>query len=191
MVRLVVDRRVTRTREAVLLTAREVLLSDGWEHVTLARVAERSGYGRATLYRHWPNRLDLLKDVIREEARLTHATARGEVRADLLAELEAFRTAITSSGLGHIVIAIAHQARTDPDFADLNRAIRAEGVRVLEEILRAAREQGAVDDDIDLQLAVGQLAGPILYRFLFEDEPLEHSHVVAVVDRFLAAYRRP
>ena len=84
-----VDPRVTRTRHAVLAAAREVLLDEGWEGVTLGRVAERSGYARTTLYRHWPQRLDLLRDLIREEARLAHTTPTGNLRDDLVAELEA------------------------------------------------------------------------------------------------------
>ena len=84
-----VDPRVTRTRHAVLAAAREVLLDEGWEGVTLGRVAERSGYARTTLYRHWPQRLDLLRDLIREEARLAHTTPMGDLRDDLVAELEA------------------------------------------------------------------------------------------------------
>jgi len=48
------DPRVVRTRRDVLAAAREVLLEEGWEGVTVSRVADRSGYARTTLYRHWP-----------------------------------------------------------------------------------------------------------------------------------------
>ena len=75
-----IDPRVARTRRDVLAAAREVLLEDGWERVTLARVAERSGYARTTLYRHWPQRLDLLRDLIGEEVRLLHTTPAGDLR---------------------------------------------------------------------------------------------------------------
>ncbi len=93
-----VDPRVARTRVAVLTAAREVLVDDGWEGVTVARVAERSGYARTTLYRHWPQRLDLLRDLIRAEASVAHSTPSGDLRADLVAELEAFRSAMTGLG---------------------------------------------------------------------------------------------
>lgn len=72
---------------AVLTAAREVLVDEGWEGVTVARVAERSGYARTTLYRHWPQRLDLLRDLIREEAAVAHSVPGGELRADLVAEV--------------------------------------------------------------------------------------------------------
>ena len=185
-----VDPRVTRTRHAVLAAAREVLLDEGWERVTLGRVAERSGYARTTLYRHWPQRLDLLRDLIREEARLAHTTPAGDVREDLVAELEAFRLAVTSTGLGRVMIAIGQQARDDAELADLNRSMRAEGARVLDEIVVDAVAAGDLPRGLRSDAAVAQLVGPVLFRYLFEDhDALDHEYVVSVVDWFLAATR--
>jgi len=185
-----VDPRVTRTRHAVLAAAREVLLDEGWEGVTLGRVAERSGYARTTLYRHWPHRLDLLRDLIREEARLAHTTPMGDLRDDLVAELEAFRVAVTSTGLGRVMIAIGQQARDDAELADLNRSMRAEGARVLEEIVVDAVAAGDLPRGLRADAAVAQLVGPVLFRYLFEDhDALDREYVVSVVDWFLGAAR--
>ena len=185
-----VDPRVTRTRHAVLTSAREVLLDEGWERVTLGRVAERSGYARTTLYRHWPQRLDLLRDLIRAEARLAHTTPTGDLRDDLVAELEAFRVAVTSTGLGRVMIAIGQQARDDAELADLNRSMRAEGARVLEEIVVEAVAAGDLPRGLRADAAVAQLVGPVLFRYLFEDhDALDREYVVSVVDWFLGAAR--
>ena len=185
-----VDPRVTRTRHAVLTSAREVLLDEGWERVTLGRVAERSGYARTTLYRHWPQRLDLLRDLIREEAHLAHTTPMGDLRDDLVAELEAFRVAVTSTGLGRVMIAIGQQARDDAELADLNRSMRAEGARVLEEIVVDAVAAGDLPRGLRADAAVAQLVGPVLFRYLFEDhDALDREYVVSVVDWFLGAAR--
>ncbi len=183
-----VDPRVARTRSAVLTTAREVLLDEGWERVTLGRVAERSGYARTTLYRHWPQRLDLLRDLIREEARLAHTTPTGNLRDDLVAELEAFRVAVSSTGLGRVMIAIGQQARDDAELADLNRSMRSEGARVLDEIVVDAVAAGALPRGVRADAAVAQLVGPVLFRYLFEDDhALDVEYVESVVDWFLAA----
>ena len=80
-----VDPRVVRTRRDVLAAAREVLLEEGWEGVTVSRVADRSGYARTTLYRHWPQRLDLLRDLIGEEARLAQV-AEYQARRDVMVD---------------------------------------------------------------------------------------------------------
>ncbi|WCO66271.1 TetR/AcrR family transcriptional regulator [Iamia majanohamensis] len=185
-----VDPRVARTRHDVLAAARAVLLDEGWERVTLARVAERSGYARTTLYRHWPQRLDLLRDLIREEGRLTHTAKTGDLRADLVAELEAFRVALTTTGFGSVFIAIGQQAGDDPEFADLNREMRAEGGRVLHGIVADGVQRGELASDLRPDAAIPQLVGPVLFRHLFEpDDVLDSEFVLSVVDWFLAAAR--
>jgi len=187
-----VDPRVVRTRRDVLAAARSVLLEEGWERVTVSRVADRSGYARTTLYRHWPQRLDLLRDLIGEEARLVHTTPTGDLRADLIAELEAFRVAVTSSGLGRVMIAIGQQARDDAELADLNRSMRADGARVLDEIVTAAIVRGELDGRVEANSAVAQLVGPVLFGYLFEgDAALDRGFVESVVDWFLAAAMHP
>ena len=100
-----VDPRVLRTHDAVLGAAGDVLREEGWEQVTVRRIAERSGYARTTLYRHLPKRLDQLRDLIREEGRLSRITPTGDLLADLAGELEAFRVAVTERGLGGSAIA--------------------------------------------------------------------------------------
>ena len=184
-----VDPRVVRTREAVLGAARTVLLEEGWEQVTVGRVAERSGYGRATLYRHWPNRLDLLRDAIAEQTRLIHSVPTADLRTDLIAELDAFRRALDTTALGHMVIAITHQARTDPSFRELHDTMRADGTSVLRTVLEEGGRTGEVAADLDLGLVVSMLVGPLLYRHLFDTGSLTADDIELIVDSFLASHR--
>lgn len=184
------DPRVVRTRRDVLAAARQVLLDEGWERVTVSRVAERSGYARTTLYRHWPQRLDLLRDLIEDEARLAHTTPTGDLRTDLVAELEAFRTAMTSAGLGRMMIAIGQQARDDDELAELSQWMRADGLRVLEEILAGAAARGELTHHLDAGEAAAQLLGPVIFGYLFETrDKLDHAFTISVVEWFLRAAR--
>lgn len=180
------DPRVVRTRHDVLAAARAVLVEEGWQAVTVTRIADRSGYARSTLYRHWPQRLDLLRDLITEEVLLLHTVPTGDVRADLVAELEAFRVAITTTGLGRVMIAIGQQASDDAELAELSAAIRADGTRILDEIITAAVARGDLRSPLDRDLAVAQLAGPVLLRYLFgSSEGIDRAFVASVVDLFL------
>lgn len=180
------DPRVVRTRRHVLAAARSVLVEEGWQRVTVTRVADRSGYARTTLYRHWPQRLDLLRDLITEEVHLLHTVPTGDVRADLVAELEAFRVAITTTGLGRVMIAIGQQAGDDGELAELSSAVRADGTRVLDEVITAALARGELRPELERDVAVAQLVGPVLFRYLFDShEGLDGAFVASVVDLFL------
>ena len=174
----------------MLAAAREVLLEEGWERVTLGRVAERSGYARTTLYRHWPQRLDLLRDLIREEARLAHTTPTGDLRDDLVAELEAFRVAVTSTGFGRVIIAIGQQARDDAELADLNRSMRAEGARVLDEIVVDGVAAGDLPAACRPTPRWRSWSVRCCFGICSKTTTPSTEYVVSVVDWFLAAARQ-
>lgn len=160
--------------------------------MTVTRVADRSGYARTTLYRHWPQRLDLLRDLIIEEVHLRHTVPTGDVRADLVAELEAFRMAITTTGLGRVIIAIGQQASDDGELAELSSAVRADGTRVLDEIITAAVSRGELRSQLDPDMAAAQLVGPVLFRYLFDSQDgIDGAFVVSVVDLFLRGASSP
>lgn len=182
------DPRVVRTREAVLAAARDVLVHEGWERVTVAVVAERSGFARTTLYRHWPHRLDLLRDLVAREAHLRHAVPSGDLRSDLVAELEAFRSAISEDSLGEMVIAVGQLARHDPELAELQADLRTAGHAVITEILHEAIGRGELPFPTDVDALIARLVGPVLYAHLLGPPEQRTAEFVAhVVDAVLVA----
>jgi hypothetical protein len=63
-------------------------------------------------------------------------------------------------------------------------------VRVLDDILMGAVADGDLPRSLQADAAVAQLVGPVLFRYLFEDDhALDHDYVVSVVDWFLGATR--
>ena len=62
--------RSTKTREAVLAAARELLLESGYQRLTMEGVASRAGASKSTVYRWWPTKgvlvLDAAADVMSE-----------------------------------------------------------------------------------------------------------------------------
>ncbi len=182
-----VDPRIVKTHSDVLACAWTLLLERGWESVTVTNVAERSGYARSTLYRHWPNRLDLLRELISEQARSSHTKPSGHTRNDLIAELEAFQNAITSTGLGTILAAIAHLTGSDRESATMAQATWADEVRVLSSVLQSARANWEIPPEVTDQDAIDMLVGPIIHRFLCTSEEPGRDQVTNIVDSFLAA----
>src|SRR5260221_2013877 len=58
------DPRAIRSREAILQAVIDLLSDEGPAGITHQKVAERAGVGRATVYRHWPQPVDLFNDVL-------------------------------------------------------------------------------------------------------------------------------
>ena len=78
------DPRVTRTRDAVREAVRSLVQRAGFEAVSHQQVAEEAGVGRATVYRHWPSRTDLLLEALADTDEPSRDwRARGDLGADL------------------------------------------------------------------------------------------------------------
>lgn len=182
------DPRVERTRAAVLEAARALLFDEGWEAVTHLRVAEQAGVGRATLYRHWPRQSQLLHDVLAREAEMLHVTPTGILRDDLVAELDVFRRQVGESQLGRLIATLVDRAEHEPELAQMKEILVRNGTSVFREILHDGVQRGGLAEDLDVDWAIGQLAGPMVYRRLLSGEPLTPAMVERTVDAFLAAH---
>jgi AcrR family transcriptional regulator len=73
-----------------LAAARGLLFEQGWESVTRVAVAARSGVGRTTFYRHWPDAASMLRDVVASEMDVSATPATGRLHEDLIVALEVF-----------------------------------------------------------------------------------------------------
>ena len=107
------DARVARTRADVARAALEVLTVEGSDAVTHARVAELAGYSKTTLYTHWPSRVDLIALAVDALGDLPHHERSGDLRDDIIGELQAFRGGITDMRLDRILTGMAQWASVE------------------------------------------------------------------------------
>jgi AcrR family transcriptional regulator len=67
------DRRTERTRAALMRAFIDVLLSEGYEAVTVERVAERANVGRSTFYMHYTGKEEILRQSMKNPSSLLAA----------------------------------------------------------------------------------------------------------------------
>src|SRR3954454_15098610 len=84
-----VERRPGRPRraevdEAILAAAVHMLAEHGYGGVTMEGVAGAAGVGKATVYRRWPSKADLILDAIRSLKPDVGHPDTGSTRADLV-----------------------------------------------------------------------------------------------------------
>lgn len=181
------DPRVQRSRAAALTAARELLLEGGWAAVTHATVAERAGVGRSTIYRHWPDPPSLLRDLLVEGITLAHSLPAGRLRDDLLAELSVLRSHLSVTRNLRVIIAIIERAHNDPQFEHLPAQLHLAGSQGLRSILRNAQAHGDLPEGLDLERAVSELVGPLMWQAVVLGKPPDRVFVTGIVDDFLAA----
>ena len=131
------DPRVTRTRNDVLAEAINILVDDGWDAVTHARVAAQSGYSRATICAHWPERNDLMRDAFTRYGQTPHPEKSGDPEGDLRAEVISFSRAMVESRLERVLATHAERSQTTPEVIGIRDSFVATGERPMRETLLA------------------------------------------------------
>jgi AcrR family transcriptional regulator len=148
------DARVARTRADVARAALEVLTDERSDAVTHARVAELAGYSKTTLYTHWPSRVDLIALALDALGELPHHDQTGDIRTDLIGELQAFRGGITTMRLDRVLTGMAQWASID-EMREIRDKINASGQGPLRAML------AEVLDGVELEAAVSMLTGVV------------------------------
>ena len=148
------DSRVIRTRADVGRTALGVLVTEGSDALTHARVAELAGYSKTTLYSHWPTRFDLLKIALDAIGELPHQEPTGDLRADLIGELTSFRQAVVDLHIDRVLSAMAQWASIET-MAEIRDALNTEAQRPIRAMLETAF------DGARLEAAISMLAGVV------------------------------
>jgi AcrR family transcriptional regulator len=179
------DPRVARTRDAVRRAVRSLVQRSGFEALTHQQVATEAGIGRATVYRHWPDRTQLLLDALVEVESPTGWQSSGELASDLSTELGRLQRTLTSSPLVPELVALIGQAEWEPELRELKSKLLASGTAGLRHALQAGIERGQLPSDLDLDAALARLAGPLFYRRVLAHATIEDAFVERVLSAFL------
>jgi AcrR family transcriptional regulator len=174
-----VDARVVRTRNDVLRAALDVLIDEGRDAVTHQRLAQVAGYSRATLYKHWPTRADLLRDAFEGLRDARHHTPTGDARTDLIAELTTFRSVIEERRIDRALAALAELAASHPEMNAVRDEVVSAGERVVRGLLAPTLHGPR------LEAATLMLTGAILNAAMMHGRPPEDDVIAAAVDLVL------
>lgn len=156
------DPRVVRTRRDVLGATIDELLDGGWDAVTHARVAARSGYAKATLYTHWPDRLSLVRDAFAAFGDMPHHRPTGDLRADLLGELRSFRSAMVERRLDRALVVLAERAGPVAELVEVRDAFVEDGERPMRRLLAPSLREPALG--AVTAMLCGAVVHPVLLR---------------------------
>jgi AcrR family transcriptional regulator len=179
------DPRVARTRDAVLEAVRTLVQRDGVEAVTHQRVAVEAGIGRATVYRHWPDRTHLLLDALAEPEDPESWAGSGDLVVDLTRELGRLQRILTGSPFVPELAALLGRSEWEPALRELEEQLLAHGTAGLRRSLQQAIVRGELPADLDVDGALARLAGPLFFRRMLAHRPVEDRLVDEVVAAFV------
>lgn len=145
---------------SLLAAAVHQLAIHGYEGLSLARVAAAAGTTRQALYRRHASKADLVTAAIASLRRPEERLPTDDPKADLIAELEAFRRGVSRPD-GTSMIGTMLQGGADPELVSLFRTRLVEPRRAaLRTIFERAHDAGAVGAPAqDLELVITMLTG--------------------------------
>lgn len=166
------DRRPGRPRSArahasILHAAVELFIQGGSEGTSVEAVALRAGVGKATIYRRWPSKEDLLIEAIEHVFAEPLTPDTGSVRNDLTLIGRDLHMLMTSRLTGGVFPPMAAEVARGSRLGRLYGQ-RVIGPRraILEQALRRGIDRGELSGDFDLELAIDLLVGTFLLRRL-------------------------
>lgn len=180
-------RRSERAHRAVLEVAAALFEDVGYARLTIDAVAARAGVSKATVYRWWPNKAAVLMEafLVAIERDVAFPDS-GSVRTDLAEQAAALAQVLGERRLGMMVVALLGEAQHDDDLAQAFRDGWQEPRRAAgREVLRRAVERGELRADVDPELVLDGVYGPVYLRLLYRHLPPSRPEIEKLVDQVL------
>jgi AcrR family transcriptional regulator len=174
-------------RDAAICDATLALLLEvGYDRMSMDAVAARAHASKATIYRRWPGKQELVLDAVRARGvGLTVAEDTGSLRGDLVAT---YRSAIHGSAAddADLIAGVLRAMRTAPELADCVRSQVIESkCDVSRVIVARAIARGELPAETD-PLILHEVASALwFHRVLVVGGPVDDVFIAHVVDDVL------
>ena len=174
-------------RDAAICDATLALLLEvGYDRMSMDAVAARAHASKATIYRRWPGKQELVLDAVRARGvGLTVAEDTGSLRGDLVAT---YRSAIHGSAAddADLIAGVLRAMRTTPELADCVRSQVIESkCDVSRVIVARAVTRGELPAETD-PLILHEVASALwFHRVLVVGGPVDDAFIAHVVDDVL------
>jgi len=177
---------VVARRAAIYEAALDVLVEEGYDRMTMDAVAARAHASKATIYRHWSGKQELVVEALRHRGPLPVCMPdTGSLREDVLATLRLMASFLLDDE-GTILCRAVGAVRRAPEVAD---AVRRELIDARHGIARTmvarAVERGDLPPGVDPDVFEAVAPPLIFFRLNVLREPADEEFLAHVADDVL------
>ena len=175
--------------EAIREAAVDLFAEHGFEGFSVEDVADHAGVSKATVYRRYPSKVDLIVEaascLAADEITFPDSgNLRDDVRGLARSLVETFKT----SPAGRVMPVMAFERKRYPELDAGYRRFLADRKTRTRMLLQRAIERGELPPDTDVAVMGSMLVGPIFHRLMITQEPLNDAFVDALVDALLRGF---
>jgi AcrR family transcriptional regulator len=174
---------------AIREAAVDLFAERGFEGFSVEDVADRAGVSKATVYRRYPSKVDLVVEagscLATDEVSFPDT---GNLRDDVRGLTRSLVQKFRDSAAGRVIPAMTFERRRNPELDDRFRTFLAERKARTRELLQRGIDRGELPPDTDVEVMGSMLVGPIFHRLMITQEPLSDAFVDALVDALLRGF---
>ena len=175
--------------QAIRDAAVDLFAERGFDGFSVEDVAEHAGVSKATVYRRYPSKVDLVVEA--GSCMATEAVSfpdTGNLRDDVRGLARSLVGKFRNSPAGRVMPAMTFERRRNPELDDRFRSFVADRKARTREVLQRGIERGELPPDTDVALMGSMIVGPIFHRLMITQEPLSDAFVDALVDALLRGF---
>lgn len=191
-----VGRKRDHTRDAAILDAAlEVLAEVGYTGMTMDMVAVRAKAGKATVYRRWSSKSDLVLDAVARMKRamvdLDRLPDTGTLRGDLLGLIRPVSLAEGEHRL-RVMAGLTSLLAHDAELADaVNAVVNEPWVDAYRVLFHRAIDRGEIAIPADIETVLHVVPSMVAFRVLIQRRPFDRDYLVSLIDGVLLPALRP
>lgn len=179
--------RCQTARRAILEATVRLLERMTLQNLAIECIAREAGVGKATIYRWWPNKAAIVIDAFFEEVVPRTSFERAPTAAETLRRQVERIVKVLNGRQGRVVAQIIAEGQSDPSVLEYFRSMFLRQRRaVAAEIIQAGVDSGEFLPDLDVEVAIDLIYGPMWYRLLVGHQPLDR-HFAETLPRLAVA----
>jgi AcrR family transcriptional regulator len=171
--------------EAIIEASIDLLVRDGYDRLTMEGVAAAAGVGKATVYRRWGSKADLVIDAMATLKPAIDSIDTGSLDGDVELMIVA-SCSPHSQRLLQVMVSICSALPREPELLEAfkTRFTEPRIARITEMLVRA-RRRGELGPDVDVAMAASLVPSLMLQRALMTGQPAGRAYAEQVVGSVL------
>ncbi|RAQ98020.1 TetR/AcrR family transcriptional regulator [Thermogemmatispora tikiterensis] len=175
---------------AILQATLEELAEEGYQGMTIEGVAARAGVSKATIYRRWSSKEELVMEAAHRICTDIPVINTGHLRRDFIAIYTlAYRAIQQNPFLQRLLFRALGEVHINPEiYCAFVERLFVPRLQQFIELIKQAQERGEVRRDLDPWLVIDLVAGPLFYHLMLgplapsQPQPLNEEIIERLID---------
>ncbi|EYS85955.1 TetR family transcriptional regulator [Cupriavidus sp. SK-4] len=177
---------VAAIHQATLALLEEI----GYDRMEIPSIADRAQVNKTSIYRRWPNKAELVLDVLLEQTKASVPLPdTGSVREDLRLLLHGVANQLATPFARGLLLAFIGSGHDDPTIQSTRSRFWAERFHVSGKLVERAVARGELRPETNPRVFLELACSPLFFRSLVANEAISDGYIDALVELAVSASR--